>query len=782
MMLRSPGLLILSALIAVFGLGHTYDSVLTPNQSFDRFSRIHPDQWLENGAVIVLPELASRGNRLEVNFKSWRPPGAQPAQIRVRVCDELQAQFVVENPGVVSIPLKGSCAPRRLVFEVLNPFVGSESDQRQLGVQVESVRVTSRLGVPLVEEGLILTTTGALFLLSFLISVLLRPYRAGWVALLIPPLSYYFLLDADHMNLFRARSLWFLATAFVGGAVLYQRFLANRRGESQTDDGGSRFGVRSRLGTGMGVAVAIVVAVGAGLRFYGLNFGLPNNFHPDEVPKVNAIMRMVDHGDLDPRYFLHPSLLLYLTYLVNTVMQWFPQDSGFRDTAFLAGRIVSATAGTLSVYFLFVIGRRLYSSATGLIAALLLAVFPLHVTCSRYMKEDALLLCVVLAAIVIMLKAVYEDRPRLLLWAGFVAGISASAKYSGLLTIGIVAGAPWLRSRSILPDWNYFRYATFGVLLAPLGFVMCTPYSVLSFAKFSKDFNSERNHMIRGHTIPFDAWSQYWTYHFSRSIIPGTSLVTTVLSVIGLGILAYRRRIEDLFVIGLVLVFYLPAEWVKAKPAPQPERYILPCLPFMALALAQGLVLLRRTPIRMAVPLLGAVAILAPLERTVQLASEIRNDTRDQMARWMVENLPRGSKVYLDWKPYAPRFWSNEFEVIYVPRATILSNLELKNLRNAEADYLVLSSLFYDRYFSQPAPDAALRELFREVFERVPVLKDFSPKYGTYGFHNPDLTLFSLKKEDFQRAEEELQLKRAGKLERTTNEERSSFRWWRTKK
>ncbi|NDC39794.1 MAG: phospholipid carrier-dependent glycosyltransferase, partial [Proteobacteria bacterium] len=165
----------------------------------------------------------------------------------------------------------------------------------------------------------------------------------------------------------------------------------------------------------------LVLFAGA-VRFYGLSFGLPANFHPDEVPKVNAVMRMVDHGDLNPRYFLHPSLLLYSCYFVNTILQYvgsfFGVEGTFRETAFLAGRVVSATAGTLSVGLVYLIGRRLYGSFAGFTAALLLAVFPLHVTCSRYLKEDALLVFFFLTCIALTLKAAQEKRQWLLYLAG----------------------------------------------------------------------------------------------------------------------------------------------------------------------------------------------------------------------------------------------------------------------------------------------------------------------------------------------------------------------------
>jgi hypothetical protein len=256
-----------------------------------------------------------------------------------------------------------------------------------------------------------------------------------------------------------------------------------------------------------------------------------------------------------------------------------------------------------------------------------------------------------------------------------------------------------------------------------------------------------------------------------------TDLVA-LLAIAGLGLLLRRGRIEDLFVVGMVLLFYLPAEYVKAKPAPQPERYIVPCLPFLAIALAE---LVRRVgtriPARAAAPAICALLLVMPLTRTVQLAREVKVDTREKLADWMAKNLPPGSKVLMDWKPYCPQLDDHNFDVEYIPRARIIPELDVRQLKASGADYLVLSSLFYDRYFSQPESNPILRQRIREVFERVPVVLQMAPKAGTYGFHNPVLTLFSLKQEDFARLEQEIVMKRTGKLLETSNEVRARAKW-----
>ena len=173
-----------------------------------------------------------------------------------------------------------------------------------------------------------------------------------------------------------------------------------------------------------------------------------------------------------------------------------------------------------------------------------------------------------------------------------------------------------------------------------------------------------------------------------------------------------------------------------------------------------------------------ATALLAaPLYRTVALANDVGSDTRDQLALWMRDNLPAGTKVLMDWKPYCPRLDGDHFAVEHIPRARIISELDPKLLRDSGADYMVLSSLFYARYFNQPESNPVLRQRIKDVFDSVPVVAQYAAPAGTYGFHNPVLTLFSLKKEDFERLDGERKRKRLGELTQTSNDMRAQRKW-----
>lgn len=763
------GIVLLSAVAAVFAAGEIAHKVYSPLMVSSISRGIHPDGWVEDGAVLELKNLAQRSNYLDISWDPWRPEGKSPAQMTLSVCGEPASVFAVTSREPMRVYLKGACEPRVVTFEVLNPFDPVGEDNRSLAAKMTKMQINSRFGVPLRSFEVVSEVFGALLLLALCAWFALRrsPYGlAAAFATLVVSTGFLFSTTAGEEKVY---PLWLFCAAILGGCALASFHSKDESRESSLSEDISRPLAWAGL--------SLVVLLGLMLRGYGLNFGLPANFHPDEVPKVNAIMRMVAQGNLDPGYFLHPSLLLYCTYGMTKLLLAFGYDATFRETAFFAGRVVSLTAGVASIPLLYAIGSLLFKRVVGLSGALLLAVFPLHVTCSRYLKEDALLTFWILTTVLCVVCAVRKERPWLLIFSGLAAGITAGTKYSGML-IGLTAlGAPWIVSRKVIPDKRYLTYAILGLALIPIGFFITTPYSVFNSEIFLRDFRSESRHMQTGHTTAIDSWSQLWMYHFARSLLPGMGYVCALAAVASVGFLLRKRRIEGLVIVGLVCLYYLPAEYVKAKPAPQPERYVVPCLPFLAICCAAMFSTLLQRVRPVYVVAVTCLFAIAPLLRSAELGSEVAVDTRLRMAQWIRENIPPGSTIMMDWKPYNPNLDGENFKIVYIERANILKELNARSLRRSGGQYMVLSSLFYDRYFSQPEVNASLRQKIREVFDQVPVVMQMRPLYGTYGFHNPMLTVFSLAENDFQKLDQELLARRKGDIDVTSNQMRARPRW-----
>ena len=693
---------------------------------------IHADGWIEDGAKIVPPKKLFRGNILELELDSWRPPATAAALFHIDYCGGTVAKFeVTQAIERYIVPLYKDCQARHISFKILNPFQPSEQDSRKLGSKLKTVKFTSKLGIPFVSPFYSLPLAALIFLLSV---VLLRSSESyGFTFALCGIILCFLLLYTGSFPDNRNITYLICSILFFSAGVSIKPMSPLRQ-------------INLSSGIYDSLVLLLIFSLGAAFRFYGLTFGLPHNYHPDEIAKVNAVMRMWEGGTFNPDYFLHPSLLLYTTYLANLLFQFFSADLDFRESAFIAGRTVSALAGSLSVVLIYFIAKELFSSRVGLLSAFLLAVFPIHITCSRYLKEDSLLLFFILLSLYLVTASVNKNRLSLLFLAAFTAGLAASTKYSGALAALVIAFAPWLKSGSLIPDKRFFAAGLISIIFFITGFVAATPYSLLDHEKFLSDVAYESRHMSKGHTSAVDAWSQYWMYHFSRSISQGVGLAAAFASLAGAGMLFRKFKTNGILIIFLFFLFYFSAEIVKSKPAPQPERYILPCIPFVAVLSA---VLFETITSRFKSSLISfilfASLVFFPLQRSLQLAAEIKLDTREILNNWIEENIPSGSKILIDRFAYSPPVDEKKYEVLYLRGSKILEDLDVKNLRQSEYDYLILSGMFYERYFSEPSNEPATRERIRQLFNNFKVVREVESKYGSYAFHNPKLVLFALK-------------------------------------
>jgi len=520
--------------------------------------------------------------------------------------------------------------------------------------------------------------------------------------------------------------LWFLAALGAG--------IVSRQGSADVDASISDQRLHQFL-------ITAIVLCAAALRFYQINFGFPNFNHPDEGPKGTIVARMLANGSFDPHYFLHPSLLLYLSAGGSWLLEAFGNTAPAIERSVLAGRIVSAVAGTVSVPLVYFIGRRLFSSPTGLCAAALLAVSPLHVTCSRYMKEDVLFTAMTLASVLFALRGRQNDERGFLYLAGVFAGFAAGSKYTGALAAVLLAAVlflPFGSKRIRVVD------GIFSLLLVPLGFLFTTPYALINSTAFLKHFSTERSHMKSGHQgVAIDAWSQWWMYHLSRSIIPGLGFIGSALCLLSLGRSARIARWPGIFIGAAVLLFYLPAEWVKAKPPPQPERYILACLPFAALAAAEFLEALRRGGNKRIAEILCFLAVVLPGWRSIELARDLREDTRQAMRKWMTSNLSPDSKILIEaW--YSPRLTETTFKTKLLKASKHPQRFTRTRISETGYEYLLVNSFSYGRYFTEPKFDPVMRTRFERIFSTFELVHESKAPSGSYGFQNPTVRLYKI--------------------------------------
>jgi len=196
--------------------------------------------------------------------------------------------------------------------------------------------------------------------------------------------------------------------------------------------------------------LAVIIATGAGLRLWSVSFGLPHALaRPDEEKIVTAAVGILG-GDLNPHFFLYPSLFIYLTAgafelssLLRHVIGTTAMAAGVaahgtaeESSLYLTARMVSAAAGVATIGALYAAARELFNDRVALASAALLAVTFLHVRDSHFGVTDVpVTLLVVLAfwaAARCLTRGVTLRRAAM---TGVICGLAASTKYNAGLVI-----------------------------------------------------------------------------------------------------------------------------------------------------------------------------------------------------------------------------------------------------------------------------------------------------------------------------------------------------------
>lgn len=393
--------------------------------------------------------------------------------------------------------------------------------------------------------------------------------------------------------------------------------------------------------------IALVLATGLLLRLWHLDHGLPDLLE-EALPFKLALGMFRDHGAIDwnPHFFNYPSLSIYLHLLVQRAMvmggtlagAWHgPADYLLLSDldprpAVLAARALSVACELVTLLCVARIGERLRPGA-GLIAAALLAMSPTAILTSRAIFTDTMMTAFATLALERLLLWRAEQRPHQLAWAALSAGLAASAKYPGAFVL--------LPFAAVLIERHGARGAGLWIgacAVAALAFVVTSPFVMIDFASFARDFRYESRHVSEGH---FGSLDRHGLGYVLRTLLddlgpPGMLAWAASLA------LAPRRDAQGgarraLWLFAASLLISVAAARVEA------ERYVMPILPAaMLLAADAALALASRVPGRVARVATPAVALLlvVPVAFTgIPTARSGGLDTQSAARRWLESTL-----------------------------------------------------------------------------------------------------------------------------------------------
>lgn len=480
-----------------------------------------------------------------------------------------------------------------------------------------------------------------------------------------------------------------------------------------------------------GVITACLVPLlllGFGLRFAGLTRGESSieggrafhPFHPDETTLVRAAL-----GPIDP---FAPGLTSYGTlpvYLLRGVLELNRVVTGRefedRDSAaavryvYLTARTLAALVSCLTLWLVWLLGRRWFGEPAGLLAVLMVAAAPMAVQAAHFHTVDGLFTLLILAALVSLLHALDRDGLRWFLATGALAGLAGAARLAGL-SVGIVLAAGLLLRRRRDPGAALVSPACAAGLGAALVLIALQPFLVtdpelISRADSANDLGYAvkvaRGEFLRlwtltdVHTLPYlHHWTHLWPL--------GVGWPLTLLFVLGLLHALRKPGHRKALILLWAAGYFALIGGLHAKPI----RYLLPLLPLLAVLAADACVRLgglRRSPWlrRLAIGAAAAALVHGTAYGVAFAGLYTREDSRLQAARWIDEQVPAGSRIGVETGAFSMRglvdrgkYGVRTFNTVllFEARGYAICRTELAWLRDQFQDLDYLAILEENRY------------------------------------------------------------------------------------
>ncbi|MGD8237504.1 MAG: glycosyltransferase family 39 protein [Armatimonadota bacterium] len=385
------------------------------------------------------------------------------------------------------------------------------------------------------------------------------------------------------------------------------------------------------------------------MRSWGLYWGLPDethlfSYHPDEHFSLATALSVAFGGGWSPHYFNYGPLYMHLVAAVAAVANHLPLDGlesieTLMPKLILDARLVTVVLGVLTVPLVYLVGRNLYGRTAGLMAAVVLAIMPLHAVHGHFATVDVpatfwMVLCLVFASRILPHTGRRRRRGesrrfvpgRLYAVAGAAAGLAAATKYNAALALLFPLLAHALRhGRGGRDIGTWVRLIDRRTVLAVGGFlvafIVACPYALLTPGEWWGSVESvqgvayELHHMRTGEHLAVAATPPGIVFHLVGSLAYGLGWPTLLLSLAAVGLGLAKRRRRDWLLLSFLLLWYVSISLAQVRYM----RYAIPLLPILALLVGRLLHELRERaaepglPVKRALLMVVRIAAVAAL-------------------------------------------------------------------------------------------------------------------------------------------------------------------------
>ncbi|OGS32823.1 MAG: hypothetical protein A2474_03565 [Elusimicrobia bacterium RIFOXYC2_FULL_34_12] len=496
------------------------------------------------------------------------------------------------------------------------------------------------------------------------------------------------------------------------------------------------------------IYLILILLISIILRLGGIKGGLPNKYHtvtyhPDENTHLIKLQAMEPSklnfnpvseklptalGDGTFHLYTYAAIIKILSFvkyitIVNSEDYYF-SNIGEWAKFFYIGRLLSVIYGVITVCIMFLVGKKYFSSTTGLLSAFLLAITPVHVTYSQYFLMNVPGLFWIVISFIFFKNILDRGENKDYIFAGICIGLAISTRYSAGPLFLILIISHFLRSNTEI------KKLLFGLSAMLISYLLGSPYVVLDFKNFLIGIKSPI--VAGGMTSASVHFASFPLLTYLQQSM-GTILLIICIS----GIMLILKKIKKANIIILSWIAILLIFFIKAGDSAIPGR-ILPIIPFLIILSANftDYILTKNTVIGKTVII---ILIIATLPFSIALL-KLRNqpDIRDVSSEWIEKNVTANSSFGLFREPsswLSPGIIDRKYRH---PEYTQLPNYKFvplhqnnwaydigyTNLNETKPNYLVISNSEVESLNEPDLTDKLLNEYnYKEI---VKFKKDFS--------------------------------------------------------
>jgi len=519
----------------------------------------------------------------------------------------------------------------------------------------------------------------------------------------------------------------------------------------------------------------IILLIAAFFRFYGINWDQNQHLHPDER-FLTMVTQSLKWPSSLPEYFntsispFNPHNSNFPFYVYGTFPIFFvkalSEISGFTDynTITILGRFISGCFDILVVYLVFLIGKKVFSTPIGLLAAFFYSISILPIQLSHFFAVDTFLNFFMVLTTYLLLKSIYTPRKIWFTFMGISFGLAFASKISAFLL------APPILLVFLYLIYKFKHHAFFwGLSFLTISFLIFRifqPYAFLgpSFfditpnPKFLANLQEIRTLFRPGNFYPP---AIQWTnttpllHPLKDIILWGLGLPLGILSISGfiLVILNLPKNFKHQFKTNLLskisililLTALLTTFLYQGTQFLKLMRYFIPIYPYLAIFSAYFL--FQNFPKSLAKlynPMFAIITILILSWPLSFISIYSKPHSRVLASNWIYENIPVGSKIAFEhWDDALPlnlkNYNSSNYEFIELPLFEPDSVEKWNNINTklSQVDYIILSSnRLYASISRVPEKYPITSKYYRDLFN-----EDLNFKFVTQFSSRPNLPI-----------------------------------------